>query len=226
MEFYEKMASLPEEASKLVLSIGNNRQRLRTVRRWEYIPEEGELLDELEDQGFGLDYQYARLIVRDEKGRQIRSLSFKEALEKEEESKTESHISTLVNGILSMASEQRRFLATLNTTLQQREAMMSSIIDKLMESREEVMQERTNALALDLALQDSEKENAFNYKERALETLATLGQQYLSNQRFNVQDIKKMLIANPEILDAMMEDEEVWSLLTSKFSGSTSDSKN
>jgi hypothetical protein len=226
MEFYEKLASLPEEASKLVLSIGNNRQRLRTVRRWEYIPEEGELLDELEDQGFGLDYQYARLIVRDEKGRQIRSLSFKEALEKEEESKTESHISTLVNGILSMASEQRRFLATLNTTLQQREAMMSSIIDKLMESREEVMQERTNALALDLALQDSEKENAFNYKERALETLATLGQQYLSNQRFNVQDIKKMLIANPEILDAMMEDEEVWSLLTSKFSGSTSDSKN
>ena len=136
MEFYEKLASLPEEASKLVLSIGNNRQRLRTVRRWEYIPEEGELLDELEDRGFGLDYQYARLIVRDEKGRQIRSLSFKEALEKEEESKTESHISTLVNGILSMASEQRRFLATLNTTLQQREAMMSSIIDKLMESRE------------------------------------------------------------------------------------------
>ena len=218
MDLALKMEQLPETAVKLVVKVGSQRIKLTHVDSFDYLPTEAEILDCLNDHGFGSEYGFARLIWQNEKSKPVKSVSLSEEIKDEEDSST---VKTLVNGLLEMAAEQRRFLSTLNTTLQQREDTLSKVLERLMESREEVMEERTNALALDLALQDSEKESQFSYKERALETLSNLGQQYIASQSALTPDKIRMLMQeHPELIDEMVKDEAIVEMVASRIMSS------
>lgn len=216
MNLSHHIETLPETASKLSIKIGAKRTQLAHVHSFQYIPPEQEILDALEEYGYGVDYGYARLIWNDEKGRQVKTYSLSTELENDD---TNGTIQILVNGLLEMAAEQRRFLGTLNATLQQRENTLTSVLDTLMMSREEVLEERMNAVALDLALQDAEKESEMDWKGRTLDTVAGLGMQYMATQAGTItpEILKYAMSTNPDIVDDMLQDEEIVSTISQKI---------
>lgn len=216
MNLAHHLETLPENASKLSLKVGAKRTKLSHVHSFQYIPAEDEILDTLESYGYGIDYRYARLVWNDEKGRQVKTFSFSTELDEDEDNST---VKVLVNGLLEMAAEQRRFLSTLNATLQQRENTLTNVLETLMESREEVMEERTNALALDLALQDAEKETNLDYKGRALETLSQLGEVFIASKTGAITPdmLKQAMATNPDIVDDMLNDEEFVQVVSQKI---------
>ena len=217
MNLSHHLETLPENITKLSLKIGSKRTQLGHIQSFAYIPSEMEIMDALNNYGYGIDYKYARLVWQDEKGKQIKTYNLNCQLKEDEDNS--NTIKILVDGLLEMAAEQRRFLGTLNATLQQRENTLTSVLETLMESREEVLEERTNALALDLALQDAEKEDAMDYKGRALETLSQLGEAFINKQAASVSPdmLKTAMASNPDIVDSMLEDEEFVSMVTEKL---------
>ena len=88
-----------------------------------------------------------------------------------------------------------------------------------MMSREEALEERMNAVALDLALQDAEKESEMDWKGRTLDTIAGLGMQYMSTQAGNItpEVLKHAMATNPDIVDDMLQDEEIVSTISQKI---------
>ena len=109
----------------------------------------------------------------------------------------------------------------MNATVESLATALATSRDKNAELQEEVMEERTNALALDLALQDSEKESQFSYKERALETLSNLGQQYIASQSALTPDKVRMLMQeHPELIDEMVKDEAIVEMVASRIMSS------
>ena len=137
MNLVHHLETLPETAAKLSIRMGSKRHQLAHVHSFSYIPNEEEIQDAMGDYGYGVDYQFARLVWNDEKGKNVKSFSMSVQLDEESETGT---IKVLVDGLLEMAAEQRRFLSTLNSTLQQRENTLTSVLETLMMSREEVLE--------------------------------------------------------------------------------------
>lgn len=213
-----KMEKLPDNVAKVAVKLGAQSTRLTHVQTFQHLASEEEILDCLEEYGFGTEYGYARVIWQDDRGRQVTTYSFSEPIKEEEERST---INVLVNGLLEMAAEQRRFVSTMNATVESLATALATSRDKNAELQEEVMEERTNALALDLALQDSEKESQFSYKERALETLSNLGQQYIASQSALTPDKVRMLMQeHPELIDEMVKDEAIVEMVASRIMSS------
>ena len=84
--------------------------------------------------------------------------------------------------------------------------------------REQVVEERSTALALDLALQDAEKEGELNYKERALETISQGVQAYIANKTaMTPAGLKSLMLQHPGLIDELVKDEEVVSLISQRI---------
>jgi len=216
MNLSHHLETLPETACKLSIRIGAKRAQLSHVQSLQYIPAEQEIIDALDEYGYGVDYGYARLVWQDDKGRQVKTYSLSTELESDD---TNGTIQVLVNGLLEMAAEQRRFLGTLNATLQQRENTLTSVLDTLMMSREEVLEERLTAAALDLALQDAEKESDMDWKGRTMDTIAGLGMQYFATQAGTItpEILKHAMASNPDIVNDMLDDEDIVSVISQKI---------
>lgn len=217
MNLTHHLESLPETACKLSIRIGAKRAQLSHVQSLQYIPAEQEIIDSLDEYGFGTEYGYARLVWQDEKGRQVKTHSM--STELESDGSETGTIKVLVNGLLEMAAEQRRFLSTLNSTLQQRENTLTSVLETLMMSREEVLEERLTAAALDLALQDAEKESEMDWKGRTMDTIAGLGMQYFADKAGTItpEVLKHAMASNPDIVNDMLNDEDIVSVISQKI---------
>lgn len=215
MDLSLKMEKLPETAFKLAVKIGSKVNKLTHVHSFPSLPNEEEILDCLEEYGFGTEYPYARLIWQDEKGRAVKTYNFTEKLKEEEESST---IKALVDGLLDMAAEQRRFVSTMNSTVESLTGALTHSREKNLELQEQVVEERSTALALDLALQDAEKEGELNYKERALETISQGVQAYIANKTaMTPQGLKNLMLQHPGLIDELVKDEEVVKLISQRI---------
>lgn len=203
---------------KLVLRAGDQRQSLSIIGRYEIIIDDGMIIaptiEELEDclsmSGYGDEKQFARIIAYDEKGRQIKSLSLKQE-------KAHDDQASLVDGILAMAGEMRRFVATINHTLEAREETLTHIIDQLMVSRHAEIESNAAALALDMELQQAEQNHGSDHKERALGLAESVVSQMVGASQLTPESIKSLLMSSPEIIDNLLEDDDIVNIVGAKF---------
>ena len=73
-------------------------------------------------------------------------------------------------------------------------------------------------MALDLALQDAEKEGELNYKDRALETISQGVQAYIANKTaMTPAGLKSLMLQHPGLIDELVKDEEVVSLISQRI---------
>ena len=215
MDLALKMEQLPDSASSLAIKVGSQRTRLTQVHCFNRLPSEEEILDCLEDYGYGTEYGFARLVWKSEKGTNVKSVSLSESIKDEEESST---IKALVDGLLDMAAEQRRFVSTMNSTVESLTGALTQSREKNLELQEQVVEERSTTLALDLALQDAEKEGELNYKERALETISQGIQAYVANKTaMTPAGLKNLMLEHPGLIDELVKDEEVVSLISQRI---------
>ena len=108
MDLALKMEQLPETASKLSIKVGSQRIKMTQVQVFHHLPTEEEILDCLEDYGYGTEYGFARLQWLNEKNKPVKSLSLSTPLQNEE---TQLDLSKTLDTMLSLVTEVRRFTA-------------------------------------------------------------------------------------------------------------------
>lgn len=195
---------LPEGTTSIVLRAGDTRQTETILERWE--PDNvaaivDECLDLMEDEIQG------RLIAYGEKGRQLRSVTIRND-QVTGQAATDTQI--LVEGLLRMADEQRRFLSTITDTF---ETMHETVRECMHTERD--TQEEIGDLQIALAMAQMEQET--NQQSTADKALSIFSQVLQQKTGDTVKAAKDMLFSNPEIIDDLLDDPSVVEMVLKKI---------
>lgn len=199
---------LPEHTTSIVLRAGDDRRTETIIERW--TPDDLQsIIDETMD--LMQDEIQGRLIAYGEKGKQLRSVTIRTEYKPDNLSETEA----LVDGLLRMADEQRRFLATITDSFT---VMHETIQDSILKERD--TQEEIADLQVALAMEQLQSAN--NEPTTADKALGIFSQVLQQKQGNPVQMAKDLVSSNPEIIDALLEDESIIDLVTQKIVGGSS----
>ena len=200
------LEKLPVETVSIVLRAGDSRQTENILERW--APDEfTNIIDECVESM--MDENVGRLIAYGEKGKQLRSVTLRNS----DVSHNESDTSVLVDGLLRMADEQRRFLATMSDSFA---VMHETIQDTIYQEREK--NDEINELQIALALAEIQaNEQGESTTSRALNIFSQILQQKASEPVDQVQRARDMVLNNPDIIDGLLEDDSIVDIVTKKI---------
>ena len=196
---------LPETVSHVVLRAGEDRRSETILDRWEY-----DNLNNIVDESLDLmeDETQGRLIAYSEKGKQLRSVTIRNDIEQQAQSDT----GLLVEGLLRMADEQRRFLATITDTFE----TMHETVRECMHTEQDTREELSD-LQVALAMEQLQNESTEpSTADKALSIFAQVLQQKTSDA---VQSARDMVLNNPSIIDELLDDDQIVSMVAEKLSG-------
>ena len=196
---------LPETVSHVVLRAGEDRRSETILDRWEY-----DNLNNIVDESLDLmeDETQGRLIAYSEKGKQLRSVTIRNDIEHQ----TQSDTGLLVEGLLRMADEQRRFLATITDTFETMHETVRECMHTEQDTREELSDLQV-ALAMEQLQNESDEPST---ADKALNIFAQVLNQKTTSA---VQSARDMVLNNPSIIDELLNDEEIVSMVAEKLSG-------
>ena len=199
------LEKLPPETVQIVLRGGDDRRTESILERWNIedvanIPDDTIELMESVQQG--------RLIAHGERTKQLRAITIRT----EQAQQATSDTGMLVEGILRMAEEQRRFVATITDSFQ---VMHETIQDALYKERDH--QEEITELQLALALEQAQ--NANDEPSTADKALGVITQVLESKRAISdpVGMAKNLLSSHPEIIDSLLADETIVEMITKKI---------
>jgi len=193
---------LPENTSTLVLRAGESRTDEAIIEKWTIpIEDVDDILDTIEDT---MQEEYTgRLIAYNERAKQLRSVSVRGVPTVQQNT---SETGALIDGILRMAEEQRRFVATITDSFQ---TMHETIQDALFVEREHHEEMADAQLALAMSQIDSEQN-----KESTIDKALAMVAQAMQSKNINLKD---MILQNPDIIDEFLNDEQIIEIVTRKM---------
>jgi len=196
---------MPTDTTSIVLRAGDTRQTETILERWE-VDNVAAIVDECID--LMTDETQGRLIAYGPKGRQLRSMTIRN--HDAEGTPRDSDTAILVDGLLRMADEQRRFLATITDTF---ETMHETVRECMHTERD--TQEEMGDLQVALAMAQIEQEsNQESTADKALSIFAQVLQQQGANA---AQKAKDMVINNPDIISELLEDDDIVVMVVKKM---------
>jgi hypothetical protein len=200
------LEKLPEGTTSIVLRAGETRQTETILERWEadnIAAIVDEAIDLMEDEIQG------RLIAYGDKGRQLRSVTIRNDNPSGVASTSDTAI--LVEGLLRMADEQRRFLATITDTF---ETMHETVRECMHTERD--TQEEIGDLQIALAMAQMEQETQQqSTADKALGIFSQVLQQKAGGDA--VQTAKDLITSNPDLIDSLLADEAVVEMVMQKI---------
>lgn len=201
------LEKLPEETTHIILRAGDDRRTETILERWQ--PDDvGNILDEALE--LMQDEIQGRLIAYGEKGKQLRSVSIRNDFQ---DSHAQTDTQILVEGLLRMADEQRRFLATITDTFETMHETVRECMHTEQDTREEISD-------LQVALAMEQLQNESNEPSTADKALSIFAQVLQSQGKKAAQSAKDMVMNNPEIIDELLNDEAIVDMVTRKIMGS------
>ena len=200
------LEKLPEETTHIILRAGDDRRTETILERWQ--PDDvpnilDEALELMQDEIQG------RLIAYGEKGKQLRSVSIRNDFQ---DSQPQTDTAILVEGLLRMADEQRRFLATITDTFE----TMHETVRECMHTEQDTREELSD---LQVALAMEQLQNESNEPSTADKALSIFAQVLQSQGKKAAQSAKDMVLNNPEIIDELLNDETIVNMVTTKIMG-------
>jgi hypothetical protein len=200
------LEKLPEETTHIILRAGDDRRTETILERWQ--PDDvANILDESLE--LMQDEIQGRLIAYGEKGKQLRSVSIRNDFQ---DSHPQTDTAILVEGLLRMADEQRRFLATITDTFE----TMHETVRECMHTEQDTREELSD---LQVALAMEQLQNESNEPSTADKALSIFAQVLQSQGKKAAQSAKDMVLNNPEIIDELLNDETIVNMVTSKIMG-------
>jgi len=216
----------PESTAKISIKLG----KTRTVTQVANVTvpfEEGDVIEILNESGFGTIYQYGKFIFYDEKHRQLTSKNFECVLE---DTTNSNSLKTMVDGYLALAHELRRRAAIDTDVIIRRESTIENLIDKFVNINEAYQMEKFASMKYKEELLRVEEEAAAGYKQKALEAgveavhkyIAMKGGQIAEDQIIDIimnrpDLLVEALKESPESIQALMKNEEVIKIVMSEF---------
>jgi len=200
------LEKLPEETTHIILRAGDDRRTETILERWQ--PDDvANILDEALE--LMQDEIQGRLIAYGEKGKQLRSVSIRNDFQ---ESHAQTDTAILVEGLLRMADEQRRFLATITDTFETMHETVRECMHTEQDTREEISD-------LQVALAMEQIQNESNEPSTADKALSIFAQVLQSQGKKAAQSAKDMVLNNPEIIDELLNDADIVSMVVEKMGG-------
>jgi len=200
------LEKLPEHTTSIILRAGEDRRSETILERWE--PDNlacivDECLELMQDEHQG------RLIAYGEKGRQLRAVTIRNELQ---EGQPQSETAVLVEGLLRMADEQRRFLATITDTFETMHETVRECMHQEQDTREEISD-------LQVALAMEQIQNATDEPSTADKALNIFAQVLQQQGKKAAQSARDMVLNNPEIIDELLNDDDIVSMVVEKMGG-------
>lgn len=200
------LEKLPEETTHIILRAGDDRRTETILERWQ--PDDvANILDESLE--LMQDEIQGRLIAYGEKGKQLRSVSIRNDFQ---DSHPQTDTAILVEGLLRMADEQRRFLATITDTFETMHETVRECMHTEQDTREEISD-------LQVALAMEQLQNESNEPSTADKALSIFAQVLQSQGKKAAESARDMVLNNPEIIDELLNDETIVNMVTSKIMG-------
>ena len=200
-KIYRFFETLDENVTSVTLRAGMDRRSEQTIEKWAP-PFEPENIADIVDETMQSEQQ-GRLIAYCQ-SKQIKSISFSNL-----HTIAQSETALLVDGILRMAEEQRRFVATITDSFQ---VMHETIQETIMKERTHHEEVAELQLAVALAEKEQEQEEKSTVQS-AIEMFGTV----LQAKNGQKLDIKKYLLDNPDIVDTLLKDDDIVTLVTDKM---------
>lgn len=195
---------LPDDTRTIVLRAGDSRNEESIIEKWTTPLDDVDDVIDVVEETMSEEVQ-GRLIAYNDRAKQLRSVSVRGV---PVQPQTASETGMLVEGILRMAEEQRRFVATITDSFQ---TMHETIQDALYVEREHHEEMADAQLALAMSQMDAE-----NNQESTIDKAMGIIAQAIQNKSGNV-DIKSMILNNPDMIDAFLDDEEIISVIMSRM---------
>lgn len=200
-KIYRFFETLDENVTSVTLRAGMDRRSEQTIEKWAP-PFEPENIADIVDETMQSEQQ-GRLIAYCQ-SKQVKSISFSNL-----HTIAQSETALLVDGILRMAEEQRRFVATITDSFQ---VMHETIQETIMKERTHHEEVAELQLAVALAEKEQEQEEKSTVQS-AIEMFGTV----LQAKNGQKLDIKKYLLDNPDIVDSLLKDDDIVTLVTEKM---------
>ena len=196
------LESLPTGVT-LVLRAGPDRRTEKTITKWTDIDIDN-IVSVCEDV-LTLEEQGRLIAYKDNK--QIKSIGIQSDIT-QSQTVTQNHLDILVQGLIRMSEEQRRFLGAITESFTVMHETVQEVIQKERIHHEELTETQ---LALALAEQEHEQ-NQSTTGDKALEILSSIVQ-----SKTNKFDLKQYIVNNPDVIDSLLKDDEIVSLVTEKM---------
>jgi hypothetical protein len=200
-KIYRFFETLDDSVTSVTLRAGMDRRSEQTIEKWAP-PFEPENIADIVDETMQSEQQ-GRLIAYCQ-SKQVKSISFSNL-----HTIAQSETALLVDGILRMAEEQRRFVATITDSFQ---VMHETIQETIMKERTHHEEVAELQLAVALAEKEQEQEEKSTVQS-AIEMFGTV----LQAKNGQKLDIKKYLLDNPDIVDTLLKDDDIVTLVTEKM---------
>jgi hypothetical protein len=211
------LEDMSSETSRIAIKIGKRRDQLRHVQNI-YPPfSDGIIIDCLEENGLGTTCQFARLYFYDSNKNKLQTKSVNQMIEAEENQPSE--LGVMVDGILNMAAEMRRFVAVQNDSINVLVNRQADLMTNLFDSKEEIMVERAAAIGLDMELQAVKDEVESSYKTQAIRAVSQAATSFAESYQGKITPDKlvSLIMENPEYINHALENEELTNLIARKI---------
>lgn len=234
------IARLPQETALLTIRAGTSHQDLvlqhkivlaesgyKATKPDDLAPSLADDLDDaheqiediLSDLGFGDEFTYIRVHAYTANKQHIRSVSLKHRMSAEHQDSFDGGAAEiLAKGLVAMASECRRTLATITHTLEQRESVLSNVLNNLIKAKEKQMHAEGEALALQLAIENDNQEHNQAVKAKGLDTLTYIAQLMMDKGAgLSMDAIKEAIRADPSIIKEVASDPDIVDKITEEL---------
>lgn len=217
MDIFQVIDNLPEGVAKVSLFVGNERQQLDQVYTFEHLADVQEIQDKLRTEGFGSEFKHARVIFRDEKGKQLKSCSIRKAIPIQSNALTPA-FKELVAGYLNMQRNYERVFDMFSRAADDNAKREKKLRDELLELQNDLMEAKIKAAALDVKAMEVDESEGHKWN-RVAEVVESLGSAYLfgKQDRLSPEGFLMEASNNPSFLEALMTDKRVSEFIQAKL---------
>lgn len=221
-DLYDVIDKLPTGVAKVSLYVGNNRGSLDQVFAFDSFPDGQAIEEQLQDEGFGTRFSYARLIFRDEKGKQVKSLSLSKPVSESIPNDMTPSFNKMVDGYLRMQRNYERVFDMFMEGAKESANREKKLRDDLFDLQDELLDARTKLASFDVAIQT--EDSTSTKWGRTMETLEHLGAIWITSQESQgttsfLEEAKK----NPSLIESLFRDPNIASFVQKKLSRPSED---
>ncbi len=229
------LAGLPQEATVFCVAGGNSRKMeqlykvvlpLAIEQGWQPKPNEksevfqandlddlgDQIIETLDDTGFGVEYDKVRVFAYSSQGKQIKSKLITKPLQLDNDNLQVSAIQALATANISMTGEVRRTLATVTDSNARLLELVNQLAEGFVDAKRLQVRAEQERLAYELVLDHQELEENQNVKQDGLQLLSQIAQTIFEQKQgagIDSEKLKEHIKNNPSVVDDFISDPDI-----------------
>ena len=171
-----------------------------------------QILEILDDTGFGIEYEKVRVFAYSWQGKQIKSKLITKPIPSNNQNMEVNAIQALATANISMTGEVRRTLATVTDSNAKLLELVNQLAESFVDAKRMQVKAEQERLAYELVLDHQDMEENQNVKQDGLQLLSQIAQTIFEQKKangFDTESLKEHLKNNPSVVDEFISDPDI-----------------